>query len=245
MRYSIIIPIYNAEKYLRGCLDSVIAQSCRDWECICIDDGSDDGSALMLEEYAVKDLRFKHLHLTHAGVGPARNAGMDIAQGDYLVFLDADDTLKPNALEQLKDETSDIASFLPMKKGGLFDSLAGNMIAWNAMYRREVVKDIRFPNFVNCEDLVFAAEALSKAKTVKAGVPIWYCHNDVANSSYNSHSWRRIKDSWKSIGLMRKAYQPILRGLGMRFVLARKLWLHFFLHVAAEVPRALINFKRR
>ena len=245
MRYSIIVPVYNAEKYLRDCLDSVLAQTCGDWECLSIDDGSNDESALILNEYAAKDSRFRYLQQKHTGVGSARNIGMDSAHGDYLVFLDADDTLLPTALERLNGETADIVSFLPMKKGSMFDSLAGNMIAWNAIYRREAVKGVRFPNFVNCEDLVFAAEAFARAETIKAGAPVWYCHNDVANSSYNSHSWRRVKDSWQSIWLMREAYQTMLRGVGMRLVLARKLCLHFLLHVVAEVPMALINFKRR
>lgn len=239
MRYSIIVPIYNARDYLRECLDSVLSQSCSDWECICVDDGSEDFSPFILDEYVKKDSRFKVISNGHNGVGAARNAGMDIARGDYVVFLDADDTLLPDALDGLKGETADIVSFLPLRKGGIFDSLAGNMIAWNAIYRREVVTGVRFPAFVNCEDLVFAAEAYARAKSVVAGVKPWYCHRAVSGSAYNSHSWRRVADSWRSIGMMVRAYRPTLKGLRMRLVLYRKMTMHFLLHVVAEVPRAM------
>lgn len=244
MRYSIIVPVYNAEKYLRDCLDSVLAQTCGDWECICVDDGAEDSSNRILHEYAGKDSRFKVVRQPHQGVGIARNAGMDKAKGDYLVFLDADDMLLPDALEGLKDATADIVSFLPLKRSGLFDSLAGNMIAWNAIYRREAVVGNRFPNLVNCEDLVFAANAYARAKNIVAGVRPWYVHRSVEGSAYNSHSWRRVKDSWQSIGLMRMAYRPALRGFPMRCVLAKKLAVHFLLHVVAEVPKAVFNQRR-
>lgn len=239
MRYSIVVPIYNAREYLRMCLDSVLSQTFDDWECVCVDDGSDDTSPFVLDEYAERDSRFRIIHQRHSGVGMARNVGIDAANGDYIVFLDADDTLLPNALEGLKSETADIVSFLPLKEAGVFDSLAGNMIAWNAMYRREILTGVRFPNLVNCEDLVFAAEALAKARTVKVGAPVWYRHNVVKDSAFNSHSWRRVKDSWTSIWLMRDAYRPMLEGFRMRLMLHRKLLMHFVLHVLAEVPKAM------
>lgn len=245
MRYSIIVPIYNARDYLRECLDSVLSQVCSDWECICVNDGSDDFSPFILDEYIKKDSRFKVVTNGHNGVGTARNAGVAVAKGDYVLFLDADDTLLPEALDGLSAETADIVSFLPLKKSGVFDSLAGNMIAWNAMYRRDVVADVRFPDFVNCEDLVFAAEAYARAKSVVVGVKPWYCHRDVPGSACNSHSWRRVADSWKSIGMMERAYRPILKGVRMRLILCKKLTMHFLLHVVAEVPWAMKECARK
>lgn len=245
MRYSIIVPVYNAVVFLRECLDSVLVQTCGDWECICIDDGSEDSSKAVLREYADKDSRFRVIEQPHQGVGIARNAGVDKAKGDYLVFLDADDMLLPDAFEGLKDATADIVSFLPLKRNGLFDSLAGNMITWNAIYRREAVVGNRFPNLVNCEDLVFAANAYARAKNIVAGVSPWYVHRKIDGSAFNSHSWLRVRDSWRSIGLMLEAYSPVLNGFGMRCILTKKLVMHFLLHVAAEVPKAILNGKRR
>ena len=259
-RYSVIIPFFNAERFLTECLDSVVAQTCGDWECICVDDGSVDGGLGIVEEYAKNDARFTVLHLEHSGVGAARNAGMEKAAGKYLVFVDADDSLRPDALRSLSDETADIVTFLDVSGGGsgrketfdiaalcdsayskVFDRLAGNLLAWNAIYAREQMQGVLFPNLVNCEDLVFCAEAFSRARTITAGVPKWYFHREVEGSAANSHSWRRTLDSLKSIPRMFLGYCRCIRGWKMAYVLMRKLALHFILHVLAEIPKSMSN----
>ncbi len=101
MLFSIIIPIYNVEKYLRDCLDSVLGQTCPDWEAICVNDGSTDESNAILEEYLEKDSRFKVINQDNRGLSSARNTGMDNAEGNYILFLDSDDWLGKNALEVL------------------------------------------------------------------------------------------------------------------------------------------------
>ena len=98
---SLVVPVFNVEPYLRECLDSVRAQTSADWECVCVDDGSTDGSPTILAEYAAKDPRFRIVRQPNAGLSAARNAGMDAAGGVYLYFLDSDDALAPDALERL------------------------------------------------------------------------------------------------------------------------------------------------
>lgn len=100
-KVSIIIPVYNVEKYLRECLDSVINQTFHDIEIICIDDGSTDSSKQILAEYQSKDNRLKVISQKNGGQSKARNAGLDVATGDYIYFLDSDDYIKSNALEVL------------------------------------------------------------------------------------------------------------------------------------------------
>jgi len=90
-KVSIVIPVYNVEAYLRQCLDSVVNQTLRDIEIICVDDGSTDGSAAILAEYAARDPRVKVLARAHASAGAARNAGIVAATGEWLFFSDADD----------------------------------------------------------------------------------------------------------------------------------------------------------
>ena len=102
-RMSIVIPVYNAERYLRACLASVLGQTMRDVEVICVDDGSTDGSSRILDECAARDARLCVIHQRNAGAGAARNAGMDRATGDVLLCVDADDTLAPDACEVVTD----------------------------------------------------------------------------------------------------------------------------------------------
>lgn len=90
-KISIIIPVYNAEKYLHECLDSVVSQTFKDIEIICIDDGSADNSYQVLQGYADKDSRFVILQQENKGAGAARNKGIEIAKGEFLAFLDSDD----------------------------------------------------------------------------------------------------------------------------------------------------------
>ena len=98
-KISIIIPVYNAEKYLYECLDSLVNQTMKNTEIICIDDGSTDNSYEILCEYATKDNRFIILQQENKGAGAARNKGMEIAKGEFLAFLDADDFFEHDMLE--------------------------------------------------------------------------------------------------------------------------------------------------
>ena len=107
MKFSVVIPTYNVEAYLDECLGSVAAQSFGDWEAIVVDDGSMDGSAALAEAWTRKDNRFRILKQTNQGLSSARNAGMDQARGEYLLFLDADDWLEPHALQILADTAQD------------------------------------------------------------------------------------------------------------------------------------------
>ena len=102
IRVSVIIPVYNAEKYLRQCLDSVLSQSLREIEVICVDDGSTDKSRDILREYAKKDSRISTVYNeTNMHAGVCRNIGIEKASGDYLFFMDADDTMLPGGLENV------------------------------------------------------------------------------------------------------------------------------------------------
>lgn len=91
IKVSVVIPVYNVAPYLRQCLDSVVNQTLRDVEIICVDDGSTDGSSAILAEYAAKDPRVKVISREHTNAGAARNAGMSVATGEYLGFVDSDD----------------------------------------------------------------------------------------------------------------------------------------------------------
>jgi len=111
--FSIIIPVYNVEQYLRECLDSVFAQSFTDFEVICVNDGSTDDSKVILEEYKAKYPSIIIIHQANKGLSAARNAGIKVAKGEYILFLDSDDWIEPDALKILvkKQRGEDLICF--------------------------------------------------------------------------------------------------------------------------------------
>lgn len=98
---SIIIPVYNVEFYLGVCLDSIIAQDYTNWECILVDDGSKDRSGEICDEYSQRDSRFHVIHGENHGVSHARNVGLDLAKGEWICFVDSDDSIVNNALSHM------------------------------------------------------------------------------------------------------------------------------------------------
>ena len=111
---SVIIPVYNVEKYLAECVDSVLNQTHRNIEVILVDDGSSDGSGAMCDAYAEQDERVRVIHKTNGGQSSARNAALEVMTGEWLLFVDSDDWIEPDTLEALltrKDERADIIEF--------------------------------------------------------------------------------------------------------------------------------------
>ncbi|MCD9878532.1 bifunctional glycosyltransferase/CDP-glycerol:glycerophosphate glycerophosphotransferase [Streptomyces guryensis] len=170
-RFSVIVPAYKVQAYLHECLESVLSQSYPDLELIAVDDCSPDGSGEIIDEFAARDPRVQPLHLSeNQGLGRARNAGLERASGDYLVFLDGDDTLTPHALRAIADrlkETGEpdvvvydyartywsgetvrnvVADQLTEQGAAPFrledrpGLLKLLMVAWNKAYRREFVE---------------------------------------------------------------------------------------------------------
>ena len=99
--FSIIIPVYNVAPYLRECLNSVLAQTFTDWEAICVDDGSTDDSGVILDEYGLRDNRFKVIHKKNEGVAIARNFALGEASGEYVGFVDGDDLIAKDLLDNI------------------------------------------------------------------------------------------------------------------------------------------------
>jgi len=104
MMFSIIIPVYQVEKYLEQCLESVLNQNFTDYEVILIDDGSKDNSGKICDDYASKYSNIEVIHQTNSGLSVARNKGIEKAKGDYLIFIDSDDYIASNSFEQINQE---------------------------------------------------------------------------------------------------------------------------------------------
>ena len=118
---SCIIPVYNTQKYLPRCIESVLAQTFVDWEMLLIDDGSTDASGSICDEYAAKDERIRVFHKENGGISSARNVGLNYAQGEWIFFVDSDDSLPKTSLESLLSRSSD-ANIIA---GGFFFVLGG------------------------------------------------------------------------------------------------------------------------
>ena len=102
MKYSVIVPVYNVEKYLDRCINSIISQKYNDFELILVDDGSPDNCPEICDKWAKKDSRIKVIHKENGGLSSARNAGLDIAKGDYILFVDSDDYVESNYFDEIE-----------------------------------------------------------------------------------------------------------------------------------------------
>ena len=111
-KLSVIVPVYNTEKYLRECIDSILAQTFTDFELILVDDGSTDGSGIICDEYADKDPRVQVIHQQNGGATVARRSGVRIARGEYVTFVDSDDWIDSDfyapMIEKIKETGADV-----------------------------------------------------------------------------------------------------------------------------------------
>lgn len=139
---SVIVPVYNAQEYLKKCLDSVLEQTYSNWELFVIDDGSIDQSLAVCQEYAKKDSRIQVLHQENAGVSAARNLAIDLAQGEFLCFLDADDWILPGLLESLLQTQREHGAQLVVTGYSKVDPLKGEKKDWPAV--NAVLRDREF-----------------------------------------------------------------------------------------------------
>lgn len=139
MRFSVIVPIYNAGAYLQECVDSVLAQSLRDWELILVDDGSTDGSGALADDYARKDQRVRVVHKENGGQLFARRDGLAAALGEYVLFLDSDDCWRPDCLATISaaidEQSPDVVMFVGEKFGdaqceGKRVGVASDQVQW-------------------------------------------------------------------------------------------------------------------
>ena len=144
IKVSVIIPVYNAEQYLRQCLDSVLGQSLKEIEVICVDDGSTDSSLGILREYERKDRRLKILTQANSGPARARNNALTQAMGEYLVFLDADDWFEADFLEKMSVCIEKNKADICICKAQRFDSASGKALPSDWMLKTELVPDEAF-----------------------------------------------------------------------------------------------------
>lgn len=194
-RISVVVPVYNAARYLCECLDSVLDQTFTDWEVVAVDDGSTDSSGEILDRYAKKDARIRVIHKKNGRVWAARNDALEIVRGEWVSFLDSDDLLAPHWLaEAMKADSDGVdlihqqlfagfeipADFKAVPLVNKFQVFAGRDAAvwsWSTLpqkgfpvlcfVRRSIIQDIRFRPVIDCkEDSVWLLELSPRMKKV-------------------------------------------------------------------------------
>lgn len=218
-KISVIVPVYNASKWLPQCVCSIVRQSETDWQLILIDDGSTDGSNKMCDDYADSDARIIALHKENGGPSSARNMGIRRADGDFIVCIDADDEIHVDLLAFLlklnKKSGADVCAASAVRKlEHKFESLdesdykvydARNVIErilyqrknflnsiWNILYRRELFNGLELTEGLWYEDLDFFYRILHRAKSVCHSNQITYLYRDTPTSYMNTWSHERL-----------------------------------------------------
>lgn len=191
---SIIVPIYNVEAYLARCIDSIIFQSYDNLEIILVDDGSPDNCGKICDEYSAKDSRICVIHKKNAGVGYARNSGLEKCTGDYIMFVDPDDYLRNDCVEilyhRIISDNSDIAisnyaktyddgksregnckcfEETVVSRHGLLEKFSLHCIyvtVWGKLYKRHIFENILFPNLCCGEDTWVFGDIMAKCNTI-------------------------------------------------------------------------------
>lgn len=217
---SVIIPIYDVEPYLRNCLDSVVGQTYRNLEIICVDDGSPDGCGAICDEYAAKDNRIRVIHKENGGLSSARNAGIEIAHGDFVSFIDSDDRVDPDMVEYLyrllEKYDADISVCLTTVYGKqqwkpyelakeeiigskecterLLYNDGVSVSAWAKLYKKELFTDIRFPDGKIFEDVGTTYRTFLSAEYIALGNEAKYNYTIRENSILTGTFDRRKLD---------------------------------------------------
>lgn len=207
---SVIVPVYNNEKYIKRCINSILAQTYNNIEVILIDDGSSDKSGLICDEFSSKDNRIKVIHQKNQGVSVARNVGIVTSRGEYLVFVDSDDYISKDLVEKCVDSVSDsneiimfdyiedyeikqvkkrlnnqyCSDYESIIKGIMWDKIPS--YPWNKFYKRELWDTIKYPENINFEDLAVMPQIFLKAKNIRYIKEHLYYYNCANNSSITS-----------------------------------------------------------
>ena len=201
-KVSVIVPVYNVEKYIRRCLDSIISQTFFDFECILIDDCTPDNSGKICDEYSEKDSRFIVIHkLQNEGLPQARKTGFEHSRGEYIQFIDSDDWIEQNMIEKLytsaleADADITVCDYYNNNEYGYsyylqtidtennFNNFGfiNCCTVWNNIFKRNIIEKITFPKSGKYEDRVLTQQAYFYAKKIiKIPYPLYhyFCNHE-------------------------------------------------------------------
>ena len=220
MKLSVIVPVYNVEKYLEECVDSLLNQTMKDLEIFLVDDGSTDRSGAIADRVAKENPDRVHtLHLENGGQGRARNAALPMARGDYIGFVDSDDWIERDMYEKMLDRAEKtgadvvVCDFLEHYADGREQTLpacfqdhplsaAGS--SCNKIFRRSLVGDLRFPEGLWYEDFYFSAVMLLRSKRTEFIPEPLYVYRRGQESTMHNNNARKNLDMLKIMELIER-----------------------------------------
>ena len=231
MKLSIIVPVYNVLPYIRPCLDSLVGQTLEDYEIILIDDGSTDGTAQVLAEYAARyPEKIVLRRVENGGQGRARNIAIDMARGDYLGFIDSDDWINPTMYEKLCKRAEDtgadvvVCNFLAKYNDGREKDMpacvqenwmASAGSACNKIFRRTLIGDIRFAQGLWYEDFYFSALVLLKSRRTEFIQEALYFYRQSDSSTMRNNNSSKNLDMLVIMDMLKEYMLP--RGFRQEF----------------------------
>lgn len=226
-KISVIVPVYNVEKYLRRCVDSILAQTFTDFELLLIDDGSTDKSGKICDEYEEKNERVYVFHKLNGGVSSARNLGLDKAKGEWITFIDADDYVSGDYFDSIVDQSTDLIVLhnriiyedgssheeaIPVQnafgKDKVNEFLKRNLLfmimraPWGKFFRHSLVGNIRFDNTLRLgEDTVWVNHYLRNCNSISVCEAGTYYYFETNISFYDKYSMsaQECKEHLKSL----------------------------------------------
>ena len=225
MKLSVIVPVYNAEKYLKRCVDSILMQTYKDFELIMVDDGSKDGSGAMCDSIETQDSRVHVIHQENAGAGAARNVGLAMAKGEYIVFVDSDDMIREGYFIALAEHNEDVvfinvdninedgklvnreymSEFKHLSVDEILRSQMTGKLPWGGVrkcVKSDIIKkhNIGYSNHRVGEEAIYSYQVLRYANTVGFIDKACYCYmlrDDSLSQSKEEDPWGEVALSLK------------------------------------------------
>lgn len=250
MFFSVIVPVYNVEKYLKECVDSILKQTFEDFELILVDDGSKDSSGIICDEYAASDRRVRVIHKENGGQSTARNAGVAMATGEFAVFLDSDDFISDSTffedIKLIADNDTDIVVFKYSKyftnriddcgislkglqtnnKSDFLEELVKRdaffCSCWSKVTKMSILKEnnITFDEKLSCEDMDWYYNVVLHAKTFKVADKSYVYYRQRENSVTSSFKKKSIEDYLFTVQKWSKTFNEISNEREKRIMLS-------------------------
>ncbi len=269
---SVIVPIYNVEKYLTKCIESIINQTYKNLEIILVDDGSPDNCPIICDEYAKKDSRIKVIHKKNGGLSDARNYGMSLATGEYISFIDSDDYIDENMYEQMvtalidnnadivscaindvyndKIETKNIKQELYNTELAIKDLLLEinlTQTVWNKLYKKEIIEGITFEKYKINEDDFWTYQIIANSKRIiTINKPFYYYihrESSIMGQGYSEKNLDGLEARYKQYEFIKKNYPNLVFIARKEYFFMEYFYIKNYYKITIKIKKRMLLYK--